>query len=190
MAADETNDRRSLDTGPTFSLIRSLIADRRTREASGCIFVEGIRNFITALDQGWSVQTIVYSERLLIAPVARKWVRSLKRGNTPVLSGYTRAVSIHIVCAARLPESEQFCVRRSLVSNRCRSTIARVGWRFVKSARRGIWAHHALGLRCRCRWLLSSGRSIVQLREIVQSLSKMCRADPKTPIPMEKLQGD
>jgi hypothetical protein len=32
MAADETNDRRSLDTGPTFSLIRSLIADRRTRE--------------------------------------------------------------------------------------------------------------------------------------------------------------
>jgi TrmH family RNA methyltransferase len=29
------------------------------------------------------VQTIVYSERLLIAPVARKWVRSLKRSNTP-----------------------------------------------------------------------------------------------------------
>ena len=83
MAADETNDRRSLDTGPTFSLIRSLIADRRIREASGCIFVEGIRNFITALDHGWSVQTIVYSERLLIAPVARKWVRSLKRANTP-----------------------------------------------------------------------------------------------------------
>ena len=83
MAADETNDRRSLDTGPTFSLIRSLVADRRIREDSGCIFVEGIRNFITALDHGWSVQTIVYSERLLIAPVARKWVRSLKRANTP-----------------------------------------------------------------------------------------------------------
>jgi len=83
MAADETNDRRSLDTGPTFSLIRSLIADRRIRAASGCIFVEGIRNFITAVDHGWSVQTIVYSERLLIAPVARKWVRRLKRADTP-----------------------------------------------------------------------------------------------------------
>ena len=83
MAADETNDRRSLDIGPTFSLIRSLIADRRIRESSGCLFVEGIRNFIMALDHGWSVQTVVYSERLLIAPVARKWVRSLKRGNTP-----------------------------------------------------------------------------------------------------------
>ena len=83
MAADETNDRRSLDTSQTFSLIRSLIADRRIRDESGCIFVEGIRNFITALDHGWSVQTIVYSERLLIAPVARKWVRSLKRANTP-----------------------------------------------------------------------------------------------------------
>jgi hypothetical protein len=58
-----------------------------------------------------------------------------------LLSGYTRAVSIHFVCAARLPESEQFCVRRSLVSNRYRSTIARVGWRLVKSERRGIWAH-------------------------------------------------
>jgi len=83
MAADGSNDRRLLDTGPTFSLIRSLIADRRAREASGCIFVEGIRNFITALDHGWSVHTLVYSERLLIAPVARKWVRSLKRANTP-----------------------------------------------------------------------------------------------------------
>jgi TrmH family RNA methyltransferase len=82
MAADE-NDQRSLDTGPTFSLIRSLIADRRFRETSGCLFVEGIRNFISALDHGWSVQTIVYSERLLIAPVARKWVRRLKRANTP-----------------------------------------------------------------------------------------------------------
>ena len=83
MAADEMNDQRSLDAGQTFSLIRSLIADRGIREASGCIFVEGIRNFITALDHGWSVQTIVYSERLLIAPVARKWVRRLKRANTP-----------------------------------------------------------------------------------------------------------
>lgn len=83
MAADETYEQRSLDTGPTFSLIRSLSADRRSREASGCIFVEGIRNFITALDHGWSVQALVYSERLLIAPVARQWVRRLKRANTP-----------------------------------------------------------------------------------------------------------
>lgn len=60
----------------TFSLIRSLIADRRILEASGCIFVEGIRNFITAVDHGWSVQTIVYSERLLIAP-ALHWPRKV-----------------------------------------------------------------------------------------------------------------
>ena len=83
MSADETNDQRSLCPGPTFALIRSLIADRRFRETSGCLFVEGIQNFITALDHGWSVETIVYSERLLIAPVARKWVRRLKRANTP-----------------------------------------------------------------------------------------------------------
>lgn len=83
MAADDTGDRRPLDTGPSFSLIRSLIAERRVRATSGCIFVEGVRNFITALDHGWSVQTVVYSERLLIAPVARKWVRRLKRAGTP-----------------------------------------------------------------------------------------------------------
>src|SRR5688572_26325131 len=83
MAADETNGLRSPDFGATFSLIRSLIADRRARASSGCIFVEGIRNFITALDHGWSVHTLAYSERLLVAPLARKLVRRLKRANTP-----------------------------------------------------------------------------------------------------------
>lgn len=83
MVADEIGDQQPLDTGPTFSQIHSLLADRRARDTSGCFFVEGIRNFVTALDHGWSVKTIVYSERLLIAPVARKWVRRLKRANTP-----------------------------------------------------------------------------------------------------------
>ena len=104
MTADETRDQRSLDTGQIFSLIRSLSADRRARETSECFFVEGIRNFITALDHGWSVQTLVYSERLLIAPLARKWVRRLKRANTPYcrvtpeqfrsISGATRASGV------------------------------------------------------------------------------------------------
>jgi hypothetical protein len=187
MAADETNDRRSLDTGPTFSLIRSLIADRRTREASGCIFVEGIRNFITALDQGWSVQTIVYSERLLIAPVARKWVRSLKRGNTPycrVTPEQFRSMS----CAQRACRSRSNSAsedRWSRTGVGPRSRVLDGGWSNPHAGESGHT--HALGLRCRCRWLLSSGRSIVPLREIVQSLSKMCRADPKTPIPMEEV---
>jgi RNA methyltransferase, TrmH family len=121
MAADEANDQRSLDTGPTFSLIRSLIADRRVRDASGCIFVEGIRNFITALDHGWSVQTIVYSERLLIAPVARKWVRRLKRADTPYcrvtpeqfrsISGAQRASGIGAILRQKIVGLDQVSVR-------------------------------------------------------------------------------
>jgi TrmH family RNA methyltransferase len=117
MAADETNDQRSLDTGPTFSLIRTLTTDRRAREASGCIFVEGIRNFITALDHGWSLQTLVYSERLLIAPVARKWVRRLKRANTPYckvtpeqfrsISGAPRASGVAAILHQKMVRLEQ-----------------------------------------------------------------------------------
>lgn len=121
MAADEPNDQRSLDTGRTFSLIRSLIADRRTREATGCIFVEGVRNFITALDHGWSVQTVVYSERLLIAPVARKWVRRLKRADTPYcrvtpeqfrsISATERASGVGVILRQRTVDLERVPVR-------------------------------------------------------------------------------
>jgi TrmH family RNA methyltransferase len=61
----------------------ALSASERLFQLAAVGVVVCIRNFITAVDHGWSVQTIVYSERLLIAPVARKWVRGLKRGNTP-----------------------------------------------------------------------------------------------------------
>ena len=47
------------------------------------LFVEGIRNFIQAVELGWTLETLVYSERLLIAPVARQWVRRLKRAQVP-----------------------------------------------------------------------------------------------------------
>jgi TrmH family RNA methyltransferase len=117
MAAEETNDHQSLDTGPTFSLIRSLTTDRRAREASGCFFIEGVRNFITALDHGWPVQALVYSERLLIAPVARKWVRRLKRANTPYckitpeqfrsISGAPRASGVAAILRQKMVRLEQ-----------------------------------------------------------------------------------
>jgi hypothetical protein len=154
MAADETNDRRSLDTGPTFSLIPSLIADPRIREASGCIFVEGVRNFIMAVDQGWSVQTIVYSERLLIAPLARKWVRGLKRDNTPycrVTSEQFRSIS----CAQRACRSRSNSAsedRWSRTGVGPRSRVLDGGWSNPHAGESGHT--HAIGLRCRCRRLL------------------------------------
>jgi TrmH family RNA methyltransferase len=83
MDADASRAQRLLPSEPALTLIRSLTVERRVRDASRCFFVEGVRNFIQAVERGWAVETLLYSERLLIAPVARQWVRRLKRAGTP-----------------------------------------------------------------------------------------------------------
>jgi TrmH family RNA methyltransferase len=57
--------------------------DRRYRDLHGRFFVEGVRNFVSAVDQGCAVDALLYSERLLTSPIARKLVRRLKRAGTP-----------------------------------------------------------------------------------------------------------
>jgi TrmH family RNA methyltransferase len=42
-----------------------------------------VRNFIEAVDHHFSVDTVLYSEKLLINPLARKLVRRLKRAGVP-----------------------------------------------------------------------------------------------------------
>ena len=50
---------------------------------SGAFFMEGIRNFICATDLGWQVSRLVFSEKLLTNPLARKKVRQLRRQGIP-----------------------------------------------------------------------------------------------------------
>jgi TrmH family RNA methyltransferase len=46
-------------------------------------FVEGVRNVVHAIESGFHIETLVYSERLLIVPIARRLVRDRRRSGTP-----------------------------------------------------------------------------------------------------------
>lgn len=61
---------------PSFS---NLTTHRALRDRS-CLFpIEGVRSFVLASDRGFAFREIIYSERLLINPVARKLVRHHRR---------------------------------------------------------------------------------------------------------------
>ena len=76
-------DYRQIDAAPTLTRIRKLQRDRLYRDQHRLFFVEGVRNFVAAIDEGFSVETLLYSERLLTAPLPRKFVRRLKRAGVP-----------------------------------------------------------------------------------------------------------
>jgi TrmH family RNA methyltransferase len=48
-------------------------------------FVEGVRNVVHAIESGFHIETLVYSEKLLIVPIARRLVRDRCRSGTPTL---------------------------------------------------------------------------------------------------------
>jgi len=83
MKDEDRADYRQLEAALTLTRIRNLQADRRYRDQHRLFFIEGVRNFVAAIDQGCSVETLLYSEKLLTAPLARKFVRQLKRAGVP-----------------------------------------------------------------------------------------------------------
>lgn len=83
MKNEHRADYRQLDAAPTLTRIQKLQSDRRYRDQHRLFFIEGVRNFVQAIDERCSVETLLYSEKLLTAPLARKFVRRLKRGGIP-----------------------------------------------------------------------------------------------------------
>ena len=83
MHDEATTAHRQLEAGATLTTIEKLHHDRRYRDTRGLFFVEGVRNFVEAVDHHFSIDTLLYSERLLINPLARKLVRRLKRNGVP-----------------------------------------------------------------------------------------------------------
>ena len=83
MTNEHRADYRQLDVAPTLTRIQKLQSDRRYRDQHRLFFIEGVRNFVQAIDQRCSVETLLYSEKLLTAPLARKFVRRLKRAGIP-----------------------------------------------------------------------------------------------------------
>src|SRR5262249_36276177 len=83
---DETNsDRVSPEAQATLDEIKRLQADRAHREARRTFFVEGVTNVVQAIENGFHIETLVCSEKLLIVPIARRLVRDHCRSGTPTL---------------------------------------------------------------------------------------------------------
>lgn len=73
------------DRRQTLEEIGRLLIDRAHREARRAFFFEGVRNVVHALEAGFRIETLIYSERLLIVPIARRLVREQCRSGTPTL---------------------------------------------------------------------------------------------------------
>jgi TrmH family RNA methyltransferase len=69
----------------TLREIQRLQADRRYRDAQGAYFVEGVRSFVQAVDHGHELVLVIYCEKLLTAPLARKLVRRSRRSGIPTV---------------------------------------------------------------------------------------------------------
>ncbi|MGH9826995.1 MAG: TrmH family RNA methyltransferase [Blastocatellia bacterium] len=74
---------RQLEVEPTLAKVRKLQVNRSYRDRHGLFFIEGVRNFVEAVDHHSSLNTILYSEKLLINPLSRKLVRRLKCSGVP-----------------------------------------------------------------------------------------------------------
>jgi TrmH family RNA methyltransferase len=74
---------RQLEIAPTLATIERLQRDRCYRDSRALFVIEGVRNFIEAVDHRFSIDSLLYSEKLLINPIARKLVRRLKRAGVP-----------------------------------------------------------------------------------------------------------
>lgn len=85
MTHETQSDQNSPVAPSTLDAIRCLQADRAHRDARRMFFVEGVRNVVHALESGFHIETLVYSEKLLIVPIARRLVRDRYRSGTPTL---------------------------------------------------------------------------------------------------------
>jgi RNA methyltransferase, TrmH family len=103
-------DYPQLDVEATLAQAQKLHQNRSYRDASKLFYLEGVRNFISAVDSSATCQTsarmhsgktvagcakgdqqldivtILFSEKLLTAPIARKLVRRSRRAGVPTLN--------------------------------------------------------------------------------------------------------
>jgi TrmH family RNA methyltransferase len=80
------NDRdRVEDLGQYLDEVKRLQSSRAHRDRRGAFFIEGVRNVVQALESGWPVETLMYSDRLTTVPIARRLVRERRRQGTRCL---------------------------------------------------------------------------------------------------------
>ena len=121
MENDTRNDFRQVDSASTLRAIEKLQNDRCYRDTRGLFFVEGVRNFVAAVDHRFKIHTLFYCEKLLTNPLARKLVRRLKRAGVPFtrvspeefrkVSKTERASGVGAILCQRIHQLERITVR-------------------------------------------------------------------------------
>ena len=61
MKDEHRADHRQLDVALTLTRIRKLQDDRRYRDQHRLFFIEGVRNFVEAVDHKFPIETLLYS---------------------------------------------------------------------------------------------------------------------------------
>jgi RNA methyltransferase, TrmH family len=79
-------DHLAFNVEATLARAQRLYRDRTYRDASKLFFIEGVRNFVQIADNRFEIATILFSEKLLTAPLARKLVRQARRDGVPTLN--------------------------------------------------------------------------------------------------------
>ena len=69
----------------TLEQVARLQSSRRERDARGLYYVEGVRNFVSAVDHGAAIACLVVSERLLTSGVTRRLLRKLRGRELPTV---------------------------------------------------------------------------------------------------------
>ncbi len=80
------NSSPRLEVKAALAEVERLQIDRKYRSACGLFYIEGVRNFVQAMDNRFDMATILFSEKLLTAPLARKLVRHARRGGVSTIS--------------------------------------------------------------------------------------------------------
>ena len=83
MAGPRDRGHQGLDAEAALAEFEKLRTSRAYRDATGLHAIEGIRNFVRAVDRGMEFAAILASDKLLKVPVARKLVRQARRAGVP-----------------------------------------------------------------------------------------------------------
>ncbi|MEM7354684.1 MAG: RNA methyltransferase [Acidobacteriota bacterium] len=74
-----------LDVDAVLADIRQLQHRRESRDSRGIHFIEGVRNFVQAVDHGVEIRQLIVSKALLRVGLAQKLVRRARRRGAPCL---------------------------------------------------------------------------------------------------------
>lgn len=89
------------DAQAALAEFEKLQTSRAYRDATGLYVIEGVRNFVQAVEGGMELTAILVSNKLLRAPIARKMARRARRAGVPSVT----ITPEQFRCIARLPRA-------------------------------------------------------------------------------------